>query len=157
MMFSILGDQLLFYQTVFLFFQIEQAIAVADSYFLRMFSLFSILFFSFLDDKLLLWLLEFALINGGSGCLWFLGTQPHSKGASCSPQGCLHGPSLQASGSQSGRHFFSVSIFPIKTRLSLWLLPSATQALWSRKITALGDFLGYLNAHPEEEEVEKMS
>jgi len=69
MMFSILGDQLLFYQTVFLFFQIEQAIAVADSYFLRMFSLFSILFFSFLDDKLLLWLLEFALINGGSGCL----------------------------------------------------------------------------------------
>lgn len=138
-------------QTVFLLFQLEQPIAVSDSYFLRIFSLFSRLFFTFPDDKLLLQFLGFALINSISRYLWFLGTQLHFKGSSCASQVCLH-----RSSSQAGWHFLC-QYFILITSSPLWLLPSATQALWSRKATALSNFLGCLNAHPEEEEVEKMS
>jgi len=37
LLFSILSDQFLFFQTVFFFLQLEQPMPVTDSYFLRMF------------------------------------------------------------------------------------------------------------------------
>lgn len=114
MMFYILSNYFLFLQTFFLLFQLEQPIAVADSCFLRMFSLFSRLFFTFPDDELLLQLLDFVLIYGISGCLWCLGTQLHFSRMFLIPR-----PSFQASRTQAGRHslcqYFSkllCSIFP---------------------------------------------
>lgn len=63
-MFYILSDQFLYFQTVFLVCQLEQPMAVTAAYFLRMFSPFSSLFFTFPDDNVLLQFLVFALING---------------------------------------------------------------------------------------------
>lgn len=63
-MFSILSDQFLFYQTVFLFCELGQPIAVTDSSFPRMFSSFSrLFFFTFPDDKLLLQFLGFCALH----------------------------------------------------------------------------------------------
>ena len=122
MMFSILADQFLFLQTVFLLFQLEQPIAVANSYFLRIFLLFSRLFFTLPDDKLLLQFLGFVLIDGISGCLRFLGTQLHFKGASCASQMCLHRPSSQASSSQAGKHFLC-QYFPPYNQVTFMAAP----------------------------------
>lgn len=111
-MFYILSEQFLFFQTVFLLFQADQSIAVANSYFLRMFSLFSRLFFTFPDDKLLLQFLSFVLIDGISGCLLCLGTQLRFSRMFLIPR-----LSSQASTSQAGRHslyqYFSRLLFSI--------------------------------------------
>lgn len=79
-----------------------------------MFSLFSRLFFTFPDDKLLLQFLGFVLIDGISGCLCCLCTRLHFSRLFLVPR-----PSSQASSSQAGRHslcqYFSrllLSIFP---------------------------------------------
>lgn len=112
MMFYILSDQFLFFQTVFLLFKLEQPIAVAYSYFLRMFYLFSRLFFTFPDCKFLLQFLGFVLIDGISGCLWCLCTQLDFSGTFLIPR-----TSSQASSSQAGRHslcqYFSRLLFGI--------------------------------------------
>lgn len=89
-MFSVLSDQVLYFQTVFLFHQLEQPMAVTTTYFLRMFSAFSRLFFTFPDDNVLLQFLVFAVfIEGTSGGLWLFSTHLHFRGASCTPQGCF--------------------------------------------------------------------
>lgn len=65
---------------------------------LRMFSLFSRLFFTFPAEKLLLQLIIFVLISGISGCLWCLGTQLHFPRMFLIPR-----PSSKVSSSQTGR------------------------------------------------------
>lgn len=68
-MFSLLSKEFLFFQTVSLFLQLEQPLAVTNSHFPRMFSPFDRLFFSFPDDKFLLQsLVAVALVDGISGC-----------------------------------------------------------------------------------------
>lgn len=95
------------FQTVFLFLHLEQPTAVTDSYSLRIFCPFSRQYFTFSDDMLLLQFLVFVLIDGISGCLGFLGTQPHFKDASCTSQGCCWFPGWQFPGSEA----FSPSVF----------------------------------------------
>lgn len=53
--------------------------ALMKSYILRMFSLFSRLFFIFLDDNLQGQFVVFSLIDGISGCHQFLDAQMHFK------------------------------------------------------------------------------
>lgn len=64
MMFYLLSDEFLLFQTVFLFLQLKQPMVVSYSYFLRMFlrmfSPFSKVFFTFSDVVLTV---GFALIN----------------------------------------------------------------------------------------------
>ena len=119
------------FHTVFLFLQLEQLMAVTDPYFLRMFSPFSRLFFTFSDDKLLLQSLVFAFINGISGCLWFLGTQLHFKNVGCASQACCRFPGCRFPGSQA----FSLSVFqqtsPLATRSPLRLLTSRVLCKYS--------------------------
>lgn len=78
----------------FLFLQLEQPIAVVEPYFLRMFSPFSTFSTSFIfsDDKFL----GFVLLDGISGCLWFLDTLLLLKDADCTSQGCSWLPVQQA-------------------------------------------------------------
>lgn len=94
LMLSFLSDQFLFFQTVFLFLQLERPMAVTDSYFISVFSPFARLFFTFPDDRLLFHSLVVALVNGISGCLQFLGTQLLFKDDSCASQGCFLFPGL---------------------------------------------------------------
>lgn len=124
MMFYILSDQFLFFQTVFLLFKLEQPIAVAYSYFLRMFSFFSRLFFTFPDCKFLLQFLGFVLIDGISGCLWCLCTQLDFSGMFLIPR----------TSSQASRHSLlsvfqqtSVRCFP-RSPLCLFPSPSHTHS-----------------------------
>lgn len=51
MMFSIISDEFLFFQTIFVFLQLEQPIVVVNSHFLKMFSPFFRLFFTLPDDN----------------------------------------------------------------------------------------------------------
>jgi len=78
-----------FSKTVFQFLQLEQPVAVTDSYFLRKFSTFYRLLFTLSDKKLPLQFIGFVLIDGISGCLWFPRTQLYFKDASCALQGCF--------------------------------------------------------------------
>jgi len=122
-MVCILSGHFLFFQTAFLLFQLEQPIAVADYNFLRTFSLFSRLFFTFADDKLLLQLLGFVLISGISGCLWCLATQ-----LCFSRMFLISRPGSQASSAQDDKAF-SLSVFQQTSaqyfpRSPLWLLAS---------------------------------
>lgn len=81
--------------------------------------------------------LAFALIDGISGCLWFLSTRLYFKDVSCTFQGrffVLPRPCSQAHSSKACRqflcqyffswHFLLFRNFHLLTKLPLWLLAS---------------------------------
>lgn len=104
-MFHILSDQFLFLQTLYLLFHLEQPIAVSTSYFLRMFSLLSRLFFNFPVDKLLLQFLGFVLI------WWYVGM---SLVISCrTSKRCFWFPGQQFTGWQVFSQYFSRLLFSV--------------------------------------------
>lgn len=138
-MISIFSNQFLFFWTIFLFFQVEQPVAVANSCLLRMYPPFSKLFFTFPDDKLLLQFLSFFAYQ------WYHRMSPvywywfHSK----MPAVLLKNvPGSQASRAFPCQYFrrqlLLFCIFPFITRLLLWLLPSfAELRLVFNKLTML--------------------
>lgn len=91
---------------LFLFFQLEQAVAVADSYFLRMFSPLFRLFFTFSGDKLRLQFVGFVLTIGMSAYIPLLASQHRFKGASCTSQGCFWFTGLVP---RASRHLYSAA------------------------------------------------
>lgn len=135
MMFSIPSEQFLLFQAFSLFLQLEQTNALMKSYILRMFSLFSRLFFIFLDDKLQRKFVVFSLTDEISGCHQFLDTQMHFK---YSRMLLVHRSYSQDLSSQTGRHFLCWHFsrcplfgnFPLLTRSPLCLLTSLPHSKW---------------------------
>jgi len=111
-MFSVLSEQFLFSQTVFLFLRLEQPMGATDSYFLRMFSPFFQTIFHLFRREVAVAVPCFAVTVGISGCLHFLGTQLHFKNASCALLKDASGSQAWFPGSQfPGWQAFPRSVF----------------------------------------------
>lgn len=133
-LFSILLDKFFFSPRLFFFLQFEQPMTVRYCFFLRMFFPFSRLFFTFSDDKLLVWFLRFALSDGVSACV---------QHQSCTYQRCFGFTGLvprlmvfRLAGIFSlsvffRRYFLLFGNFPLTSRCRFWLLTSDAKLRFS--------------------------